>query len=52
VASVDLGRLGQCGPGTRVRFVPIGADEAEAARRAQRRALDGAVVGHYPLAAG
>jgi len=52
VASVDHGRLGQCGPGTRVRFVPVGADEAEAARRAQRRALDGAVVGHYPLAAG
>jgi KipI family sensor histidine kinase inhibitor len=52
VASVDHGRLGQCGPGTRLRLVPVEAEEAEAARRAQQRAVDGAVVGHYPLAAG
>jgi KipI family sensor histidine kinase inhibitor len=52
VAAADHGRLGQCGPGTRVRLVPVDPDEAEAARRAQRRALDHAVVGHYPLAAG
>jgi allophanate hydrolase subunit 2 len=51
VASADLGRLGQCGPGTRVRFVPITHDEADVARRAQRRALRGAVVGTYPLPA-
>jgi KipI family sensor histidine kinase inhibitor len=49
VASVDLGRLGQCGPGTRVGFVPITHEEADAARRTQRRALGGAVVGTYPL---
>ena len=52
VAAADHGRLGQCGPGTRVRLVPVLLEEAEAARRAQRRAIDGAVVGHYPLAAG
>jgi allophanate hydrolase subunit 2 len=52
VAAADHGRLGQCGPGTRVRLVPVDLEAAEAARRAQRRALDGAVVGHYPLAAG
>ena len=52
VVSADHGRLGQCGPGTRVRLVPVDPDEAEAARRAQRRAVEGAVVGHYPLAAG
>jgi KipI family sensor histidine kinase inhibitor len=52
VVSADHGLLGQCAPGTRVRFVPVGQDEATAARRARRRALDGAVVGHYPLTAG
>jgi biotin-dependent carboxylase-like uncharacterized protein len=52
VVAADHGRLGQCGPGTRVRLVPVDLEAAEAARRAQRRALDGAVVGHYPLAAG
>ncbi len=52
VASADHGILGQCAPGTRVRLVAIGHDEAEEARRAQLRVLAGAVVGHYPLAAG
>jgi allophanate hydrolase subunit 2 len=52
VTSADHGLLGQCAPGARVRFVPIGHDEAVAARRARRRALDAAVVGHYPLSAG
>jgi KipI family sensor histidine kinase inhibitor len=51
VASADHGRLGQCGPGTRVRFVPVTPDEADAARRAQRRALARAVVGTSPLPA-
>jgi KipI family sensor histidine kinase inhibitor len=52
VASADHGRLGQCAPGSRVRLVPIDLEGADAARRALRRAMDGAVVGHYPLAAG
>ncbi len=49
VATADHGRLGQCGPGTAVRFVPVSADEAQSARDALRRRLDRAVVGHYPL---
>ncbi len=52
VATADHGRLGQCAPGARVRFVVIGIEEAEEARRAQRRTVARAVVGHYPLAAG
>jgi KipI family sensor histidine kinase inhibitor len=52
VASADHGLLGQCAPGTRVRLVPIGHAEAEGARQARRRAVEGAVVGHYPLSAG
>ena len=52
VASVDHGVLGQCAPGTRVRLVPIGHHEADAAWRASRRSLEAAVVGHYPLTAG
>jgi KipI family sensor histidine kinase inhibitor len=51
-ASVDHGLLGQCRPGTAVRFLPISFDEALAARRAARRRLDRAVVGHYPLSTG
>jgi allophanate hydrolase subunit 2 len=51
VASADHGRLGQCGPGTRVRFVPVTQEEADAARRAQRRALERGVVGTSPLPA-
>ena len=50
VAAVDHGRLGQCGPGTRVRFVPIDHAAAEDAWRVARRVSAGAVVGTYPLA--
>lgn len=52
VIAADLGRLGQCGPGTPVRLVPVGLEEAGEAWHAQRRMLAAAVVGHYPLAAG
>jgi allophanate hydrolase subunit 2 len=52
VASADHGLLGQCGPGTRVRLVPFGHAEADVARRARRRTMEAAVVGHYPLSAG
>jgi KipI family sensor histidine kinase inhibitor len=52
VATADHGRLGQCAPGTLVRLVAVDVEEAEEARRAQRRALAEAVVGPYPLAAG
>ncbi len=52
VIAADHGLLGQCGPGTPVRLVPVALDEAEEAWRAARRAQAGAVVGHYPLAAG
>ena len=50
VATVDHGRLGQCAPGVTVVLVPIDRRQAAAARAAQRRAMDVAVVGHYPLA--
>ena len=52
VIAADHGLLGQCGPGTAVRLVPVGADEADEALRAVRRALAHGVIGHYPLAAG
>jgi KipI family sensor histidine kinase inhibitor len=50
VAAVDHGRLGQCAPGAIVRLDPITHAQAQAALRQQRRRLDAAVVGHYPLA--
>jgi KipI family sensor histidine kinase inhibitor len=52
VIAADHGLLGQCGPGTAIRLVPVGLEEAQAALGAQRRMLAGAVEGHYPLAAG
>jgi biotin-dependent carboxylase-like uncharacterized protein len=52
VIAADHGLLGQCGPGTAIRLVPVGFEVAEAAFGAQRRMLAGAVEGHYPLAAG
>ena len=52
VIAADHGLLGQCGPGTPVRLVPVDLEEAEDAWRAQRRLLASGVVGHYPLAAG
>ena len=48
----DLGRLGQCGPGTRVRLVPVDPTAALEAASAVARALDAAVLGRYPLAVG
>jgi KipI family sensor histidine kinase inhibitor len=50
VVSADHGRLGQCAPGTLVRLVPVDPAGADEARRAARRELARAVVGHYPLA--
>jgi allophanate hydrolase subunit 2 len=52
VIAADHGLLGQCGPGTPIRLIPVGFDEAEAAFGAQKRRLTRAVEGHYPLAAG
>jgi KipI family sensor histidine kinase inhibitor len=52
VAAVDHGVLGQCAPGSNVILVPIDHDQARAARQEQRRQLEAAVVGHYPLVAG
>jgi allophanate hydrolase subunit 2 len=52
VVSADHGLLGQCRPGTVVRFVAVSYDDALAARVAARRRLDHAVVGHYPLSTG
>ncbi len=52
VAAADRGLLGQCGPGTEVRLVPITLGEARAAWRAARRSLDEAVQGHYPIETG
>ena len=50
VATADHGLLGQCGPGTEVRFRPVGIAEAVDAWRSARRRLEHTVVGHYPLA--
>jgi allophanate hydrolase subunit 2 len=50
VVSADLGLLGQCAPGTRLRLVPVTPDEADDARRSARRELARAVAGTYPLA--
>jgi KipI family sensor histidine kinase inhibitor len=50
VAAVDHAVLGQCAPGTTVVLVPCGYGEAGEALREHRRALNEAVVGHYPLA--
>ena len=50
VAAVDHGVLGQCAPGMTVILVPCDHAEAAEALREHRRALDLAVVGHYPLA--
>lgn len=52
VISADHGALGQCAPGTRVRFAPVSLEEANTARAVQRRLLEGAVVGTYPVSAG
>jgi biotin-dependent carboxylase-like uncharacterized protein len=49
VAEVDLGRLGQCAPGTSVKFVPVDERAALAARAESRRARVAAAVGRYPV---
>ena len=43
---------GSARPGSAVRFEPVELDEARRAWRTWRRRLDGAVQGHYPVAAG
>jgi biotin-dependent carboxylase-like uncharacterized protein len=52
VGSVDHGLLGQCAPGTEVRFAPVAVGEATEAAEAAHRVLERAVTGHYPLAVG
>lgn len=52
VIAADLGELGQCRPGDTVELVAVTAEEAGAALRTQRRWLDEAVVGPYPVQAG
>ncbi len=49
VVSADVGVLGQCRPGDRVRVAVVSDDVAGRARREAERALDGAVVGWYPV---
>ncbi len=52
VVQADLGRLGQCGPGTRLRLLPVDPEAALEAASAVARTLDAAVLGRYPLAVG
>ena len=52
VITADRGKLGQCRPGDRVRFVPVTAADAVAARLPLDRSMAAAVVGRYPTAAG
>ena len=52
VAQADLGRLGQCAPGTRVRLLQVEPGVALEAASASARALEVAVLGRYPLAVG
>jgi biotin-dependent carboxylase-like uncharacterized protein len=52
VAAVDHALLGQCAPGAEVRFAPVELGEARHQWSAWRRTLEGAVQGHYPVAAG
>ncbi len=52
VITADLGELGRCRPGDLIELVAVTAGEAVQALRSLRRALDGAVVGTYPVAAG
>jgi biotin-dependent carboxylase-like uncharacterized protein len=44
VIGADLGKVAQCVPGERVRFYRVERDEALAALRAERGALDGALA--------
>jgi len=52
VITADLGELGRCRPGDLIELSAVTPAEAVQALRSLRRALDGAVVGTYPVAAG
>ncbi len=52
VCTADLPRAGRLRPGDRVRFTLIDIAAAQAARRAQERALAATVAGIVPVAAG
>jgi KipI family sensor histidine kinase inhibitor len=52
VIAADLGVLGRCRPGDAVELVAVTPEEAADALRSLHRALDDAVAGHYPVAAG
>jgi biotin-dependent carboxylase-like uncharacterized protein len=52
VITADLGELGRCCPGDLIELAAVTPAEAVQAWRALRRALDGAVAGSYPVAAG
>jgi biotin-dependent carboxylase-like uncharacterized protein len=49
VVGADLGVLGRCRPGDAVRFELVDVAEADRARSAAERALEGAVQGWYPV---
>ena len=49
VAGVDVGSLGQCAPGSTIRFEIVEPATARALWQAHTRELERAVVGHYPL---
>jgi allophanate hydrolase subunit 2 len=50
VIGADHGLLGQCAPGTEVRFVPVDWAEAVESAHALHRVTERAVIGHFPLA--
>jgi KipI family sensor histidine kinase inhibitor len=52
VITADLGELGRCRPGDLIELSAVTPAEAVQAWRSLRRALDGAVAGSYPVAAG
>ena len=52
VVRADCWKIGQCRPGDEVVLEPVERVEAVAAWRRLERAVDGAVVGHYPTGVG
>jgi KipI family sensor histidine kinase inhibitor len=52
VASVDLGRVGRCRPGDRVRLVVVALDEARRQRARLERAIAAVGTGWYPSRSG
>ena len=52
VITADLGELGRCRPGDLIELTAVTPAEAVQAWRSLRRALNGAVAGTYPVAAG